>query len=519
MGRAWDGQGIVAAESLLRRWQDMGPTVWLVAGAIALVWALLYAMAWAVTDPRRVKPGARTLDLPGAEPPAVVALLTHDWVLGHEALPATLLDLAARGYLAIDSLGEDTLVRVRDEARAEARGDRMSDYERMVFEHVGVLARRTHDGVVHAQALTTGPGEESERWWKNFRKAVVGDAQARGLSRPRFPPAVKVLLTVAAVVVAIAVAVATTTIRDTDPTDDDDPAGLFVFTGIGSFSTLVGMLAFMRGERDTPAGREAAAAWLGVGDLLSENPLFAEHPPAGVAIWDRHLGYGAALGVAHGAVAALPLGAESETEAWSSVGGRWRVVRVRYPRFIPPGYGKHPGWVTVWGAVQAFAGLRLFPMALSLGEAAVDLGRENGVWGTTGFDGQPTEPPQALVVTLQAISAGLGVFLILFGTFGAWLLVLGLADLVSGRRPVQGVVIRRKLVAHKSENSTTYHTYVAVDDGTKDRVAAWRFKGNIAAPRHAVVRGRVTRYFHHVKGYEVPSGVDPTSIGHAATPQ
>ena len=243
------GAGVIAAESFVRRWQDMGPTVWLVAGAIAVAWAVLYGLTWAVTDPRRVKPGPRTLELPGSEPPAVVALLAHDWVLGREALPATLLDLAARGYLAIDSVGDDTLVRARGTSGSVAN-DRMSDYERMVYEHVSALASRAHDGVVHARPLTTGPGDESDRWWKRCRKAVVGDAQDRGLSRPRFSPAAKVMLTVAAVVVAVAVAVATTTIRDTDPADDDDPAGLFVFTGIGSSSTLVGMLACLRGERD-----------------------------------------------------------------------------------------------------------------------------------------------------------------------------------------------------------------------------------------------------------------------------
>ncbi|HKH04316.1 MAG TPA: hypothetical protein VKA65_04075, partial [Acidimicrobiales bacterium] len=278
-------------------------------------WAVLYGLTWAVTDPRRVKPGPRTLELPGSEPPAVVALLAHDWVLGREALPATLLDLAARGYLAIDSVGDDTLVRARGTSGSVAN-DRMSDYERMVYEHVSALASRAHDGVVHARPLTTGPGDESDRWWKRCRKAVVGDAQDRGLSRPRFSPAAKVMLTVAAVVVAVAVAVATTTIRDTDPADDDDPAGLFVFTGIGSSSTLVGMLACLRGERD----------------------------------------------------------------------------------------------------------------------------------------------------------------------------------------------------------GSSYHTYVAVDDGTAARVAAWRFKGNMSAPRHSVVRGRVTRYLHHVRDYEVASGVGPTSIGDATTP-
>ena len=66
------GAGVIAAESFVRRWQDMGPTVWLLAGALAVAWAVLYGLTWAVTDPRRVKPGARTLELPGSEPPVAV---------------------------------------------------------------------------------------------------------------------------------------------------------------------------------------------------------------------------------------------------------------------------------------------------------------------------------------------------------------------------------------------------------------------------------------------------------------
>ena len=45
------GAGMMAAESFVRRWQDMGPTVWSVAGALAVAWAVLYGLTWAVTDP------------------------------------------------------------------------------------------------------------------------------------------------------------------------------------------------------------------------------------------------------------------------------------------------------------------------------------------------------------------------------------------------------------------------------------------------------------------------------------
>ena len=59
----------------------------------------------------------------------------------------------------------------------------------------------------------------------------------------------------------------------------------------------------MRGWRDTPAGSAAAARWLGVADYLRANDSFRDTPPAGVAIWDRLLAYGTALGVAYATAA------------------------------------------------------------------------------------------------------------------------------------------------------------------------------------------------------------------------
>jgi len=49
---------------------------------------------------RTPRPGPQLLELPGEESPAVVAMLTDDWEVGREAVPATLIDLAARKIVA-----------------------------------------------------------------------------------------------------------------------------------------------------------------------------------------------------------------------------------------------------------------------------------------------------------------------------------------------------------------------------------------------------------------------------------
>jgi hypothetical protein len=100
---------------------------------------------------------------------------------------------------------------------------------------------------------------------------------------------------------------------------------------------------------------EAAARWLGVRDYLGRNEVFRTLPPASVAIWDRYLGYGAALGVATAALHALPMGAEDDHRAWSANGGRWRVVKVRYPR-LGFTWGRKPPLAFLVGLAQAVAG-------------------------------------------------------------------------------------------------------------------------------------------------------------------
>lgn len=111
----WADGGVLAAAGggLFDGWADKGPTLWAATVVLAAGWFGLLGLLTAFTDPRRVRPGAATLEPQGSEPPAVVNLLTTDWDLGHEAIPATLIDLAARRYLEIDLEGERTFVRVR----------------------------------------------------------------------------------------------------------------------------------------------------------------------------------------------------------------------------------------------------------------------------------------------------------------------------------------------------------------------------------------------------------------------
>src|SRR3954471_13496834 len=136
-----------------------------VAGAIAVAaWLVLLGLLAVATRARTPDPGPEVLDLPGEEPPAVVAMLADDWKVGREAVPATLIDLAARKVLAIEEVGPDRyVVRLRP---ASATPAGLTSYEDQVLDHVRRLA--APDGTVPCEALTTGPDEESKGWWKRF---------------------------------------------------------------------------------------------------------------------------------------------------------------------------------------------------------------------------------------------------------------------------------------------------------------------------------------------------------------
>jgi hypothetical protein len=282
---------------------------------------------------------------------------------------------------------------------------------------------------------------------------------------------------------------------------------------------MSGLAGSRSGERDTPEGREAAARWLGLRELLEEDPLFAEQPPAAVAIWDHLLAQGTALGVAHGVVQALPLGAESESEAWSSVGGHWRVVRISYPRRNPPGYGRHPALVTLFGALQAGIGSYVATLARPAGTAvreALDTSVVSGVDLQTELG---TELPAG---TETGIEIGVAVVLVVAGLValrGTYMALVGLADLITGRTEIEGRVLRRReRVKSKGDNGTkTYVVHLAIDDGTEHRIRAWRFRSLVPGRPGQTVRARVTRRLRHVADLErVMAGPPAASAGAVA---
>ena len=384
----------------------------------AVGWLVAAAVLYRAGCPANPPVGPQTLDL-GPEPPAVANCLVNGLRVSAEAVPATVLDLAARGVLEIEERGPGAYyVRVR-----EVGDEVLTPYELRVLLHLEGLAR---DGVVPALALTTGSGEQSRRWMLRFANAVVADAQRRGLSRDRLDRGRSALLGAAALIPAALIWAAT----------DEIEVGVVAF---GGALALLGWIKARNPQQVTAEGIAATSRWLGVRAALAENDVFDTRSPLEVPLWSRLLAYGAALGAAGAAARGLPLGEESHTRAWSASGGRWRMVRIAYPRMWPIGWGLSPLLAFVFGVGTAgFGGLMLFSLAPALDATGVGL----------------------LAVAAAAFPcAAIGI--------GVTLVATAVADLGVGTS-VTGPILRLRVIGSDRRR----RHYVAVDDGSSSTIRA-----------------------------------------------
>lgn len=437
--------------------QGFSVPILMVAAAVGLAWlagAGLLALARRVPD---VKPGPTTYELP-RESPALASMLCDDFELGTEEVPATVLDLAARRVLTLEEVQPGkTICRVREPAAAE-----LTEYEQRVLH---AIASKAIDGVVPAEALTTGPEAVSKRWRQHFDDEVIAEAHARGLTYDRWPARFVAILGFGTAVVIGLLYLASAVGGDTDG-EQVVPAVAAGAVAILSLLAISGLAARWRQSRaqlPTPEGRAAAARCLGFQQHVHENEHFDTVPPAAVVMWGRHLAYAAALGAARTCIDQLPMGTEDDRHAWSTFGGRWRKVRVRYPRAIPPGWGKHPAFAlflaVVWGGVAAALLYGLLTLANAELTPDPTFTREQLDWIGRG----------ALIACIP--------FLIVVG-WALWVLVRAVPDLWR-RHEITGDVVRRRQrrqIFGSDRDNPKYWYYVALDGGTGSRVSAFRVR-------------------------------------------
>ena len=430
----------------------------LVAASLAFDAGLLGLMLL-FTRPRTARAQPATQDL-GPEPPAVVSLLVGGWDLSEDAAESTLIDLGARKLIEFRQPSNDAR-QTTIHLTGQPPGNDLTAYERRVYNRVSALAV---GGVLPLTALTFRDQGEAKSWTKGLRAEVVADARRRGLSQRRFGPAVTAIMTLAGLASALGIAVAVW--HFDRRTGGEDPVGAAFGGGFFAFLVLAAWGAQPRGERDTPAGREAAGRWLGVRDWLRGHTAFADLPPSAVAVWDRYLSYGDAVGVTRVASAVIDMGMGDRKRVWSSFGGTWHRVRVRYSR-VSSRYGAPVGRLVVRGLLSIGIGYLLVRW---LGPG-IDRVGSSGVIDLT--SGRSRSIVEGVLDRIPQFGFLLGVFLM---GYGLYRLVRTVGDLLTPLT-VTGQVLWKQVCASSSSSEdspavpTLYH--LAIDDGKSDVTRAW----------------------------------------------
>lgn len=436
----------------------------IVAASVAL-WFGVYGLMLLITRPRHVDPAPAGQDL-GPEPPAVVSLLANGWEITEDAVESTLLDLGARKYFEFRQPANDprqTTIHVTP--RSDALLADLTQYEQSVYHRVTGLAQ---NGLVPLTALTFRDDSQAKSWWKTVRGTIVADARSRGLSQRRFGGAVVTVLTIAAVVAGIGIAVAAYHYDKRSPSDssDDSPLGTALSVGFFAFVALAAIGGRNIGERDTAQGREVAGRWLGVKQWLRGNDGFTDLPPAAVAVWDRYLGYGAALGTTRVASAVIDMGMGNRRRVWSSFGGTWHRVKVSYPRFWPR-YG-HP-----WGKL-------LFRAVLAgiIGTALVSFW-ERGLNSLSTVDFVHGRVYNTVSALIAPIGYGLGVVLLVYAGYAVIRIVFdaALPKQITGQ--VLWLRVWRSSGGGEDTPAVPWLYYAAIDDGSGDKTRAWGLPANL----------------------------------------
>ena len=173
--------------------------------------------------------------------------------------------------------------------------------------------------------------------------------------------------------------------------------------------------------------------------------------------------------------------------AWSHYTGHWRRVRIAYPKRIPPGWGRHPALATALGLAGLLGGVFVSRIFFPL---MADLTSE---LGDDGLD-----PLDLLGLVLIGIPTLVTAVLLVRSTL---MLLAAVPDLFVTRE-VQGVVLRYR----RREKDT----YIAVDDGTRPAIRAWRVEPALVTGvgQGSLVRATVRPRLGHVLRIRQSPGPD-----------
>jgi hypothetical protein len=332
------------------------------------------------------------------------------------------------------------------------------------------LADKAVDGELPSDAGSLPADDLSDRWWRRYEAAVVADAADRDLVVGRSGSGRTVVLLWSFLIPPFLALLAYG--------GDIERALATPWSTLLALVTVVPGVLVVVDLLPTPTltdeGRAAAARWLGARRHLAD-AAFAPHGPAGVRVWGHHLADAAAMGLAPEVVRELPYGTEDPRHAWSSSGGTWRQVEIRYRRWRPA-WGHRPSRVLLLCLAVVAAGA---PLSLVLHEV----------------EGAALAEPLAVAV---AVIAGLALL-------GA---VACVVDLVTERH-VDGEVIRLAYIQPALDAGVVELVqgagwFVVVDDGHSPWLPGWAV-GEDDVEQLAIgqrLRVEVTPCLGYVVGYE-----------------
>jgi hypothetical protein len=286
--------------------------------------------------------------------PALVDLVLTKCHPGVASYEATILDLAARGFLGISS-GPDGL-RVTLTRPPAVAG--LADYEQQVLRDV--RARLAGANGAPLAALAGACGMDVDGIWKPFRDKLLAEGRRLGISRKNLwaRPAGILVLFVISIVIAFLVGFVPHRLWHVS-------VGEAVFIGVLSWFPVAKVLEAWGADVLTAAGAALAAQWERERAVLAA----AGPSPEGLdqASLERH-----AFAVAAGAVPGTPVGgpprragrttgtaagpspetSKCPAEIWSSFSGTWRQVTPESSEGLGSG-GPEPGMMF------SFAGITL----------------------------------------------------------------------------------------------------------------------------------------------------------------
>jgi hypothetical protein len=386
---------------------------------------------------RRWPPGTA-----GLPPPGVIGLLGGR--PDRDSFAATLLDLSARGWFALEDAGQPGATREQRTPgpllatlTPERPAEQLAAFEQQAVGHLAQRAgaQRTFP----ADALLDGFAGGDHEFMKKFHGELIADSRARGLSRSTLSPRRKVTLCLLALIPAGGALL--TVLRYPPHGGQLWPACAFYW------AILCGIVARVSSERLTETGEDTLG---GLGELVQ----------AGLpALGTREGAYAVALGRA-----AAPLTAAGNDAAWSGFADRWRLVSIgSSTERMWPGITAGAFFLSLWLILPGLP--MIFVLSWVLAGAAV---AKLAVLGTAAADG--------------ALFAR---------AYSKWSHLPRFAEF-------DGLVVRQWQMGNGEDGPDDY---VAVDDGSTAR--AWAFKvGNEQLTTGTIVHVRMNPRLNKLLGIE-----------------